>query len=175
MDRAYSTRQGAAARRRYRGGSSDAAAVVAHGRRTGVQTCSERPARVPGRGCPRLHGGAGVSDAGDRRGKSRPLSCRYCMRLLVNPGVEVPTGFGLQGTMETRDNPAMPDTIPAFDGPEGCAEWLTDQQRNDLEYPAMRHAPQIGSKCWMNCATLGMCCWPACPGPGRPVLRFTRR
>lgn len=61
--------------------------------------------------------------------------------LLVNPGLPVPTGAVFQA-MATRDNPPMPDVIPALDDPEACAAWLSDQ-RNDLEPPATALAPGI--------------------------------
>ena len=36
----------------------------------------------------------------------------------------------------------MPDAIPGFARVEDCAEWLQDQ-RNDLEPPAIQTAPEI--------------------------------
>lgn len=62
--------------------------------------------------------------------------------VLVNPGVEVPTGAVFAG-LRTTDNPPMPDELydPAyFEFPE----WL-GRQRNDLEAPARGQAPVIGA------------------------------
>ena len=61
--------------------------------------------------------------------------------LLLNPGVEVPTGAVFK-SLKTRDNPAMPGAIPGFETPQSCAEWLSDQ-RNDLQEAAIGVAPQI--------------------------------
>jgi 4-diphosphocytidyl-2-C-methyl-D-erythritol kinase len=61
--------------------------------------------------------------------------------LLVNPGVEVPTG-AVFSALASRDNPPMPDEIPAFNTPEDCAAWLQDQ-RNDLEPPTTGLAPEV--------------------------------
>ncbi|WP_037316649.1 4-(cytidine 5'-diphospho)-2-C-methyl-D-erythritol kinase [Ruegeria halocynthiae] len=61
--------------------------------------------------------------------------------LLVNPGVAVPTG-SVFSALESRDNPPMPDDIPAFEAPEACAAWLQDQ-RNDLEPPTTSLAPDV--------------------------------
>lgn len=62
--------------------------------------------------------------------------------LLVNPGVEVPTG-AVFSALECRNNPPMPGRIPSFDTPEECAAWLRDQ-RNDLEPPTTGLAPDVG-------------------------------
>jgi len=61
--------------------------------------------------------------------------------LLVNPGVEVPTG-AVFSALETRDNAAMPADVPLFDGVTDCAGWLAEQ-RNDLEVAALGVAPEI--------------------------------
>ena len=61
--------------------------------------------------------------------------------LLVNPGVEVPTG-AVFSALEKRENTAMPADMPLFDGVEDCAEWLA-AQRNDLEPAALTVAPLI--------------------------------
>ncbi|OIQ30180.1 MAG: 4-(cytidine 5'-diphospho)-2-C-methyl-D-erythritol kinase [Alphaproteobacteria bacterium MedPE-SWcel] len=61
--------------------------------------------------------------------------------LLVNPGVAVPTG-AVFSALETADNAAMPQILPNFRDPAECAAWLRTQ-RNDLEAPATRLAPQI--------------------------------
>lgn len=69
------------------------------------------------------------------------LSLPTLPALLVNPGVEVPTGT-VFSALQSRENPAMPSQIPDFDGPEACAAWLS-AQRNDLEAPACGIAPVI--------------------------------
>lgn len=61
--------------------------------------------------------------------------------LLVNPGIEVPTGAVFSG-LERRDNAPMPASIPTFADVTDCASWLQDQ-RNDLEAPAIKAAPEI--------------------------------
>ena len=61
--------------------------------------------------------------------------------LLVNPGIEVPTG-AVFAALQRRDNPAMPNRIPSFDTPEACASWLHGQ-RNDLELPTKSLAPEV--------------------------------
>lgn len=62
--------------------------------------------------------------------------------LLVNPNVHVPTG-PVFNVLESKDNPPMPDAIPVFKDADAFCGWLA-QQRNDLEAPARRIAPQIG-------------------------------
>ncbi|MBE1285769.1 MAG: 4-(cytidine 5'-diphospho)-2-C-methyl-D-erythritol kinase [Rhodobacteraceae bacterium] len=61
--------------------------------------------------------------------------------LLVNPGIAVPTGPVFKA-LQCRDNPQMPECIPEFASAEECAVWLEDQ-RNDLETPAIAVAPEI--------------------------------
>lgn len=61
--------------------------------------------------------------------------------LLVNPGVEVPTG-PIFKALALRHNPPMPENIPALETSEEWAEWL-GEQRNDLEAPAKALAPEI--------------------------------
>jgi 4-diphosphocytidyl-2-C-methyl-D-erythritol kinase len=58
--------------------------------------------------------------------------------VLVNPGVEVPTGAVFKG-LERKDNPPM-EPLPNADGMMG---WLR-RQRNDLEPPACAVQPVIG-------------------------------
>jgi len=64
--------------------------------------------------------------------------------VLVNPGVEVPTGPVFQALC-TADNPALPD-IPADGWPDapGFAGWL-HRARNDLEAPAKTLVPEIAA------------------------------
>jgi 4-diphosphocytidyl-2-C-methyl-D-erythritol kinase len=61
--------------------------------------------------------------------------------VLVNPNRPVPTSRVFQG-LKTRQNPPMPDPIPATDNPAVLIEWL-QQTRNDLEQPAIEAEPVI--------------------------------
>lgn len=63
--------------------------------------------------------------------------------VLVNPGVEVPTGAVFKA-LERADNPPLPD-MPASGWPDAAAlaDWLC-RTRNDLEPPARAQVPEIG-------------------------------
>lgn len=61
--------------------------------------------------------------------------------VLVNPGVAVPTPRVFSG-LARRENPPLPDPLPAFDGAAALIDWLA-VQRNDLEPPARALAPEI--------------------------------
>ena len=74
-------------------------------------------------------------------GQLDPVILPQMPALLVNPGVEVPTG-SVFSALESRDNPPMPDHIPALETLENCAAWLQDQ-RNDLEPPTTGLAPEV--------------------------------
>lgn len=121
------------------GGSSDAAAVLKILQQQGVQI----PDAVP------LSLGADVpvcmvAQAARMQGigeQVSPIRLPKLSALLVNPGVEVPTG-DVFSSLKSRNNPAMPSQIPDFGGPEDCAIWLAEQ-RNDLEAPACGVAPVI--------------------------------
>ncbi|PIE12941.1 MAG: 4-(cytidine 5'-diphospho)-2-C-methyl-D-erythritol kinase [Rhodobacterales bacterium] len=71
--------------------------------------------------------------------------CPVLPAVLINPGVEVPTG-AVFAALERRDNLPMPDRIPGFDTVEECAAWLRNQ-RNDLEPPAMALVPEVAAVC----------------------------
>ena len=71
-----------------------------------------------------------------------PVVLPHLPALLVNPGVEVPTG-AVFSALDGRDNDPMPNDIPTFTAPEDCAAWLRDQ-RNDLEGPTKGLAPDVG-------------------------------
>ncbi|OUS38291.1 4-(cytidine 5'-diphospho)-2-C-methyl-D-erythritol kinase [Rhodobacterales bacterium 56_14_T64] len=73
--------------------------------------------------------------------KITPVALPKLPALLVNPGVQVPTGT-VFSSMETRDNPPMPSIIPDFSTPQDCTNWLSEQ-RNDLQTSAIGAAPQI--------------------------------
>ena len=63
-----------------------------------------------------------------------------CGLVLVNPGVEVPTGRVFD-KLERSDNPGMAELPDRLDY-EGFLEWLRTQ-RNDLQAPAEAIAPEI--------------------------------
>jgi 4-diphosphocytidyl-2-C-methyl-D-erythritol kinase len=62
--------------------------------------------------------------------------------VLANPGVPVPTGAVFRG-LAGRDNAAM-DEIAGFGSVPALVGFLA-RQRNDLEAPALRIAPEIGA------------------------------
>ena len=66
-----------------------------------------------------------------------------CHLVLVNPrqAVATPAVFKALGR---KDNPALPTDLPGFETAADFAQWLADQ-RNDLEPPALRLAPVIGT------------------------------
>ncbi|MCG7520219.1 4-(cytidine 5'-diphospho)-2-C-methyl-D-erythritol kinase [Ruegeria sp. Ofav3-42] len=70
-----------------------------------------------------------------------PVGLPQLPALLVNPGVEVPTG-SVFSALKSRDNPPMPADVPPFETPEACADWLLEQ-RNDLEPPTKGLAPEV--------------------------------
>lgn len=63
--------------------------------------------------------------------------------LLVNPGQGLATPAVFKA-LESRVNPPMPDTLPAWRDAADLCLWLQGQ-RNDLEAPARRLMPQIGA------------------------------
>ena len=63
-----------------------------------------------------------------------------CALVLVNPKAAVPTPAVFQG-LASKQNPAM-DRLPDELDPANFADWLT-RQRNDLQEPAVAHAPII--------------------------------
>lgn len=118
------------------GGSSDAAAVL-----RALQQLTGRP--VPEAG---LSLGADVpvcigARAAVMRGigeSVEPVTTLAPLHaVLVNPGVEVPTGAVFKG-LARKDNPKM-EPIPA---PHNLFEWL-HRQRNDLQSPAIAAQPVI--------------------------------
>lgn len=60
--------------------------------------------------------------------------------VLVNPRVEVSTPAVFKA-LTVRDNPPLPD-VPTFADARACITWLAEQ-RNDLQAPALRLAPEI--------------------------------
>ncbi|WP_151717434.1 4-(cytidine 5'-diphospho)-2-C-methyl-D-erythritol kinase [Gemmobacter serpentinus] len=61
--------------------------------------------------------------------------------VLANPRVEVPTPVVFKA-LSRKDNAPLPDTLPQWGHAVALAEWLAST-RNDLEAPAIAHAPVI--------------------------------
>jgi 4-diphosphocytidyl-2-C-methyl-D-erythritol kinase len=122
------------------GGSSDAAAMLRHAAAQGfdipTHLSTALGADIPVCMLAEAARMRGIGEQVDR------IALPPLPVLLVNPGVEVPTG-SVFSAMSSRDNPGLPDQIPSFAGVEDCAAWLA-VQRNDLEQPAISQAPQIG-------------------------------
>ncbi|SEP79166.1 4-(cytidine 5'-diphospho)-2-C-methyl-D-erythritol kinase [Thalassovita taeanensis] len=123
------------------GGSSDAAAVL-----RALSGMTGRP--VPDQG---LALGADVpvcllAQAAMMRGIGEQVEAVTDLpeiaAVLVNPGVEVPTGAVFKG-LARKDNPPMTQLPVGVDLP-GLVTWLA-QQRNDLEAPARAVQPVIGT------------------------------
>ncbi|UYV38437.1 4-(cytidine 5'-diphospho)-2-C-methyl-D-erythritol kinase [Rhodobacteraceae bacterium D3-12] len=72
-----------------------------------------------------------------------PVALPPLPAVLVNPGVEVPTG-AVFSALPTKENPPMPADLPRLSNPVQAADWLASQ-RNDLEAPAIAFAPVIGT------------------------------
>lgn len=122
------------------GGSSDAAAMLRHVQDQGIDIPSDLPDLL-GADIPVCM----MAKAARMRGIGEQvagMNLPELPALLVNPGIEVPTGSVFKA-LGTRQNPKMSDSIPAFEGVVACAEWLL-VQRNDLESPAIGIAPEIG-------------------------------
>ena len=69
-----------------------------------------------------------------------PLTLPACWAVLANPGIAVATA-DIFRALTQRQNPAL-TAAPPLPDPHSLARWL-GQQRNDLEPPAARIAPQI--------------------------------
>lgn len=119
------------------GGSSDAAAVLRHTRFEDAQAMLDLGADIPVCVTGRAARMQGIGDI------VSPVALPEIPCLLINPGVDVPTGAVFSG-LGQKDNLGMPTAIPAFPNLETCVEWLT-VQRNDLEAPASIQAPAIGT------------------------------
>ncbi len=79
----------------------------------------------------------GVGERLDRVADLPPIPA-----LVINPGVEVSTPVVFE-MLTSRNNRAMPETIPRFSSVSELAQWLR-VQRNDLEPPAIALRPVIG-------------------------------
>ena len=69
-----------------------------------------------------------------------PLPTLYAV--LVNPRLPVSTPAVFKA-LESKQNPPMPDTLPAFADAGALIRWLTGM-RNDLQAPALAVQPAIG-------------------------------
>ncbi|WP_417249735.1 4-(cytidine 5'-diphospho)-2-C-methyl-D-erythritol kinase [Celeribacter sp.] len=63
--------------------------------------------------------------------------------VLINPRVEVPTP-AVFARLADKENAPMPEALPEFPDGIALADWLSTQ-RNDLEKPATKVAPEIGA------------------------------
>ena len=63
--------------------------------------------------------------------------------VLVNPGVALNTAEVFQA-LEQKENPALPDKMPRSNDLSNWLNWL-NAQRNDLELPAIKLRPVIGT------------------------------
>jgi 4-diphosphocytidyl-2-C-methyl-D-erythritol kinase len=63
--------------------------------------------------------------------------------VLVNPRVAVPTG-AVFSALAGQFGAPMPDMLPDWPDAQALSSWL-ETQRNDLEPPARRLAPEIGT------------------------------
>ncbi|WP_291730083.1 4-(cytidine 5'-diphospho)-2-C-methyl-D-erythritol kinase [Leisingera sp. F5] len=121
------------------GGSSDAAAVLRALSRQGCGFPDELPlslgADVPVCMAARAARMEGIGE------QVTPVDLPELHALLVNPGAHVPTGV-VFCELASRNNPPLPQDIPAFASAADCAAWL-GEQRNDLEAPAISVAPEI--------------------------------
>jgi len=124
------------------GGSADAAATL---HALGALWCVPVPApdKVLGLGAdvPVCVGGRpvrmrGIGEVLDPVPTLPPLWC-----VLLNPGVECPTG-PVFGGLARRDNPPMPALPQAFPDTETLMQWLLGT-RNDLEGPALELVPAV--------------------------------
>ncbi len=121
------------------GGSSDAAAtlrmIADHGGAIPDETALTLGADVPVCVAANATRMKGIGE------QLQPVSLPRLPALLVNPGVEVPTG-SVFSALQSRDNAPMPEKIPAFETPETCSNWLL-AQRNDLETPTKNLASEV--------------------------------
>ena len=126
------------------GGSGDAAAAMrllarhrglpAPEPMAGLELGADVPVCLAGRP-------ARMSGIGERLGPCPALPPAWLV--LVNPGVETPTG-AVFAALERRDGPPMPEVLPDWADTAALAAWLAGM-RNDLEPPARALFPVIGS------------------------------
>jgi 4-diphosphocytidyl-2-C-methyl-D-erythritol kinase len=123
------------------GGSADAAATLRLLARVGGQPEPGADALLGlGADVPACMTGQSVRMAGVGEAIT-PFAAPRVWAVLANPGVAVSTPAVFRA-LARRDSPALPAVMPAFDGVEDFAAFLSSQ-RNDLEAPAMALAPAI--------------------------------
>lgn len=118
------------------GGSSDAAAVL-----RALDTAADADL---GADVPVCHvGRASIMSGIGEQVQPLPRPLPPVFAILVNPGVPLPTPT-VFAALATKDNPAMDVALPVWRSGAELIDWLADQ-RNDLEPPAIRLAPGIGT------------------------------
>lgn len=126
------------------GGSADAAATIhALARLWNVSLPSPPEVLALGADVPVcLHGKpTRMTGVGERLGGVPPLPLLWLV--LVNPGVETPTGTVFEA-LERPDNQPMPSVLPIWRSAVDLAGWLISCSRNDLQPPAQAVFPVIG-------------------------------
>jgi 4-diphosphocytidyl-2-C-methyl-D-erythritol kinase len=124
------------------GGSADAAATLRAAMELGSGLIHEAQTLVLGADVPvclaskpaRMRGVGDVLD---------PVSCPQIHMVLVNPGVAVSTPDVFK-RLESKVNSAMPQTLPHWPDALAFTDWL-GAQRNDLQTPAAKSAPEIAA------------------------------
>jgi 4-diphosphocytidyl-2-C-methyl-D-erythritol kinase len=119
------------------GGSSDAAAIARALGATDPGPLRALGADVPMCLSPRPWRSRGTGEY------LTPVALPPLPAVLVNPRVAVPTAPVFAG-LSRRDNPPLPDALPALPDAATAIAWLATQ-RNDLEPPARALAPAIGA------------------------------
>lgn len=124
------------------GGSSDAAATLRAAMELGAGEISAAQSLVLGADVPVCLAShptrmSGIGDV------LAPVTCPQIHMVLVNPRVEVSTPEVFK-RLQSKDNAPMPEELPKW--PDGLAftDWLS-AQRNDLQTPAAKAAPEIAA------------------------------
>lgn len=126
------------------GGTADAAATIrALSRLHGTAPPSDAAALALGADLPVCLAGrpSRMRGIGEDLSPLPPLPGAHL--LLVNPRLSLPTP-AVFAALDTANNPPLPPNLPNWRDLDTFATWLT-HQRNDLEPPAIRLAPAIGS------------------------------
>jgi 4-diphosphocytidyl-2-C-methyl-D-erythritol kinase len=92
--------------------------------------------------------------------------------VLVNPRLPVATAAVFQA-LECRDNPGMPDAVPALADAASLAAWLGGQ-RNDLEGAAMRVQPAVATVLAAFIGATGGCLLARMSGSGATCFGLYR-
>ena len=125
------------------GGSADAAATLRGLRRLGLGAeVSASQALSLGADIPACLRGTALR-MGATGEKIDPLSLPPLHLVLVNPRVEVSTPSVFKA-LEKKENMPMPDIFPDWPDSLAFVDWLTSQ-RNDLQKPAVKQAPEIAA------------------------------